>query len=234
MSPTSKSNGDNRNAKSPPASARSPAKSPTRKAGKIPTRKDNVKSAGPHAPTLVCYGFAADLPIEAYLYCKDDQNDGYLNGYKKNCDGVPENDSDELTAANFTSYKTRRMPRSPNEVMTNGTNTFWRIVMLRYVPEGNSTRDTRAHGLSVLSTFLNSTKNTAYPISSIITLDNTQEENPHSLDMFFMDNDIIEIIKNTFDDSELNKEFYSTYKSLALKLWSGTNYPDFARSLGFP
>ena len=233
MSAKSDRSGGTGSSKPPPASGRTPGKSPPRKGGKIPTRKDNVKLfPGSQKPTLTCYGFHAELPIEAYLYCKDDSSDGYLNGYKKFADG--KDDSDELAAANFTSYKSRRVPGSANAVMTNGTTTYWRVVLLRYVPDGVSTKETRAHGLAVLSAYLKTKKNSDWPPTDIITVDNTNEENPHSLDMFFMDNDIVEIVQREFAEEYLNQEFYSTYNSFALKLWSGTNYPEFARKLGFP
>ena len=106
--------------------------------------------------------------------------------------------------------------------------------MLRWVPGELSTKQSRAHGLAVLSKFLNGTDNTKYPGPAIPTLDCTNESDPHALDMFFLDKDIVDIIQRVFDESDLNKDFYSTYKSLALKLWSGENYPEYARGLGFP
>jgi hypothetical protein len=221
--------------KLPPASLKSPPKSPRKKVGKIPTRKDNVKANGPKDPVLKCYGFANELPIEAYLFCKDvfDTHDGFLNGFKLFVDGKC--DCDALTEANFTAYKGRRVPHSAtNEVMHNGTTPYWRVVMLRYVPGLVSTPETRAHGLQVLKTFLNSTQNTNYPVPNIITMDNTKEEDPDSLDTIFKDNDIVDIIKETFEEDDLNQDFYATYPILAEKLWSGPPYPEYARSLGYP
>jgi hypothetical protein len=221
--------------KLPPASLKSPPKSPRKKIGKIPTRKDNVKANGPKDPVLKCYGFPFDLPIEAYLFCKDvfDTHDGFLNGFKQFVDGKCE--CDALTEANFTAYKGRRVPHSAtNEIMLNGTTKYWRVVMLRYVPERISTPETRAHGLQVLKTFLNSTQNTNFPVPNIITMDNTKEEDPDSLDTFFLDNDIEDIIREAFEEDDLNQDFYATYPILAEKLWSGPPYPEYARSLGYP
>jgi hypothetical protein len=221
--------------KLPPASLKSPPKSPRKKIGKIPTRKDNVKANGPKDPVLKCYGFPFDLPIEAYLFCKDvfDTHDGFLNGFKLFLDGKL--DCDALTEANFTAYKGRRVPHSAtNEIMLNGTTKYWRVVMLRYVPERISTPETRAHGLQVLKTFLNSTQNTNFPVPNIITMDNTKEEDPDSLDTFFLDNDIEDIIREAFEEDDLNQDFYATYPILAEKLWSGPPYPEYARSLGYP
>jgi hypothetical protein len=133
--------------KLPPASTKSPSKSPRKKVGKLPTRKDNVKANGSKDPVLKCYGFAYELPIEAYLYCKDvyDTQDGFLNGFKQFADGKC--NCDALTEANFTACKTRRVAHSAtNEIMHNGATTYFRVVALRYVPGLVSTPETRAHG----------------------------------------------------------------------------------------
>lgn len=112
---------------------------------------------------------------------------------------------------------------------------YYRNVLLRYVPTVTSTKETRAHGLQAAENFLKSGKNTGFPsMVSIPTMDCTNESDSHSLDSFFLDNDIENIIRNVFEESELNKSFYTKYNTVALKLWSGKYYSDFARQLGFP
>jgi hypothetical protein len=215
--------------KKPPAAASSPRK----KGGKIPTRKDNVKSVAQLlVPTLSCYGFADEFPIEAYLYCRDDNNDAFCNGYKLFAEGKI--DSDALSGANFTSFKIRRMPQSNNEIMKQGTTSYWRIVIVRYVLGGNSTAESRAEGLKVLKEFLMSKDNSEYPVADIKTLDCTKVDDPHSLDSFFMDKDIVDIVKKELHEDDLDKSFYLKFETFARKLWSGPNYPDFARDIGFP
>ena len=181
-------------------------------------------------PSLSCYGFADELPIEAYLFCKDDNTDAFFHGYKQFANG--ELDSAILEDCNFTSYKARRLPQSKNVVMMQGT--YWRYVIVRHVPAGISTPESREQGLSNLKDFLMSSANSKFPIPNIVTMDCTDESNPLSLDSFFVDNDIVDFIKTEFDDEDLNKDFYSKFPVLAHKLWSGPNYPDFARDIGFP
>lgn len=214
--------------KPPPA-----APSPRKKGGKIPTRKDNVKTFNQvQVPTLTCYGFTEELPIEAYLFSKDDTTDSFSNGYKLFTEGKI--DSELLTGANFTTFKMRRLPQSKDVIMKSGTTNYWRIVIVRYVLDGVSTSETRADGLRVLKEFLMSKANAEYPVAEIKTLDCTNKEDPHSLDCFFLDKDIVEIVKQEINDDDLNKDFYSKFETFARRLWSGPNYPDFARNLGFP
>lgn len=210
-----------------------PSSSPKKKGGKIVTRKDNVKAISTkQLPTLTCYGFAEELPIEAYIFCKDDNHDAFCNGFKCFADGKIE--SEALSQANFTCYKPRRVPQSKNEIMKQGTTSYWRIVMVRHVPDGTSTKESRVDGLRILKTFLMSTSNTDFPPTDITTMDCTNVEDKHSLDSFFIDKDIVEIIKNEFDEEDMNKEFFMKYSTFAKKLWSGPHYNDFARELGFP
>jgi hypothetical protein len=215
--------------KKPPAAASSPRK----KGGHISTRKDNVKRmATAQLPTLSCYGFTEELPIEAYLFCRDDNNDGFFNGYKLYTEGKI--DSESLSAANFTSCKIRRVPQSNNVIMKNAANAYWRMVIVRHVPSGKSTSESRAQGLNVLKDFLMSNKNTDYPVGDIKTIDCTKEADPHSLNSFFVDNDIVDIIKKELHEDDLDSNFFSKFDTFARKLWSGPNYPDFARDIGFP
>ena len=212
----------------------SPKPSAKKKTGAVAvTRKDNVKKipfTNNPIPSLSCYGFADELPIEAYLFCKDDNNNAFFHGFRQFADGVL--DSAILEDCNFTSYKARRLPQSKNVIMTQGT--YWRYVIVRHVPAGSSTPESRKQGLSTLKDFLMSTANSKFPIPNIATMNCTDESNPLSLDSFFVDIDIVDFIKKEFDDEDLNIGFYSNFPTLAHKLWSGFNYPDFARDLGFP
>ena len=211
-----------------------PTSSPKKKRDAVTvTRKDNVKKSPIRynpVPSLSCYAFADELPIEAYLFCRDDKTDAFYNGFKKFADG--ELDSAILEDCNFTSYNARRLPQSKNIIMLQGT--FWRHVIVRHVPGGISTPESREEGLRKLKEFLMSTANSKYPITDVTTADCTDSDNPLALDHFFLDVDIIDFIHTEFDESDLNREFYSRFPELALKLWSGPNYPEFARDLGFP
>lgn len=212
--------------------ASQPVQSPRKRDGKRPSAKELVKKTqGQRHPILTCYAFHPDLPIEAYLFTKDDNNDAYTWGYKQFIAG--HTTSDTLTEANFTAWKFRRTPNSNNVHLVDSRD-FRRCIMLRYVPEGISTPASRTEGLAVLRAFLMDRRYSNYPPANIITLDQTNTTDPHALDEFFMDQDIEVFIKEEFDIAELDNEFYTKYPELAKKLWSGIHYPEFALQLGFP
>ncbi len=209
---------------------------PKKRLGYLPTRLDNNRAVqnGPH---LEVYGFHPIFGIEAYFYIRDNHNDGDVNAVKQFCALDDPNHktiiSDELSKANFTFVLVRRKPNTDNEIMDDDRN-FHRNIIVRHVPDGESTKETRQHGLDVLETFLKSPQNTLNKIINIPTIDCTNESDPHSLDTFFLDNDIETIVRYVIDESELNKDFYSKYNELALKICSGKHYSTFARQLGFP
>jgi hypothetical protein len=223
--------------KSAPVEAKPPpvAASPRKKGGKRPSMKEkkgNQMKAGAKTPSLTCYSFGDNFSFEAYLFCKDDNNDSFTNGYKRFVDGVVQ--CDDLTEANFVAYKHRRKPNTNNDILLDSNN-YWRKIFLRYVPGGRSTPGSRSEGLLVLKTFLLDRRYSEYPPSDILTMDCTNEEDPHPLDMFFLDQDIIDMLKVDVDEEDLTSQFYSTYPDFARKIWSGAYYPDYARTqLGFP
>ena len=53
---------------------------PHKKEGKHPTMKTMQSKVQATAPTLTVCGFHENIDIEAYLFCKDDHNDGYTWG----------------------------------------------------------------------------------------------------------------------------------------------------------
>jgi hypothetical protein len=220
---------------SPAMAKQAPVASPRKKDGKRPSMKEkkgNQIKAGVKNPTLTCYSFGDEFSIEAYLYCKDDKNDSFTNGFKRFVDGVIQ--CDELTEANFVSYKYHRAPNTNNTILLDSNN-YWRKVFLRYVPGGTSTHVSRSEGLLALKTFLMDRNYSEYPPTDITTVDCTNEEEPHPLDTFFLDQDIIDIIKVDLEEQDLNSLFYSTYTTFARKIWSGAYYPEYARTqLGFP
>lgn len=110
-------------------------------------------------------------------------------------------------------------------------NGFWRKVMVGRLPEGDKTTpETRARGLAVLKAAFQDGDFTLYPPPDIETVDDTDEENPRALNMFLKDNDIVNLINQTIQDSDLNSEFYNKYTDCANRLWSGSfYYPAFAK-----
>jgi hypothetical protein len=117
--------------------------------------------------------------------------------------------------------------------MLDSTRKYKRYLFVRYVPRG-STPVTRAEALEALAAFFRNSNYFKYPPAHITTIDGTNVDNPHSLDQFFMDDDIIEFLRAEFAESALNGNFFANYPILSSKLWAGPNYPEFARSIGFP
>ena len=89
--------------------------------------------------------------------------------------------------------------------------------MIHYIPgDGVSTPETRQRGLQELSGFLQSKDGTKYAPKDVTLIDTTNVDDPHSLDHFFMDQDIVEIEQTEIAEDFLNGEFY-------------INFPEFAR-----
>jgi hypothetical protein len=230
MGPTTPKSKAAANAKPPP-----PFASPRKKQGKRPPMKELKSSPGTAGrfPTLSCHAFVSLLPIEAYLYTKDDHNDGFTNGLRKFFNGVTE--SPELTEIDLRFMKDRRIPNSDNLTLKDSNNWPRKIIIRIFEDRAQiSTPETRQQGLSVIKTFLLSRSNSDFPPTDITTMDLTDEQDPPALDMFLLDQDIETIIKQEFREEDLNEDFYTDYPDLARKLWGGNHYNDFARSLGFP
>jgi len=208
--------------------------SPRKKGGQRPTKNTTppLRKQVATPLTLTVYAFHETIGIEAYIFAKDDAHDGFTNGYKEYIASKIKNEI--LEKSNFTGWKNCRVPGSSNEVMID-PNKFWRVVIIRYVPhDGVSTPEMRQKGLKDLSAFLQSKDGTKYPPKDVTLIDGTNVDDPHSLDQFFMDEDIIDIAQLEIAEDDLNSNFYTKFPEFALKLWSGPSYPQFARDLGFP
>ena len=212
--------------------AASAARSPPKKPGPRPTRQTNNISRS-NNPTLTIYAFANEIGIEAVTYCKDDHDDSYAHPLKQFIDQKLDLPPPSLIQADFSSYKVRRVPQSNNVEMLDSSHRYRRYLFVRYVP-GGSTPVTRAETLEVLAAFFKNSNYFKYPPANITAIDGTNMDNPHSLDQFFMDDDIIEFLKAEVAESDLTGDFFANYPILSRKLWAGQNYPEFARSIGFP
>jgi hypothetical protein len=221
------------------ATTKSSAKLPTKKAASVcasPRKKANFRPGNSVVaakyPLITSYAFHADIQYEAYIYAKDDHNDGYLNSYKtaSTTQELPQ----DLRDAGFAVYQRRRIPGTSNEVMKQKNKpSFDRIIILRTV-ESTSTPATRKEGLNVLKAHLLNPNNSRYPPSSINIVDNVTKNDISALDTFFLDDFIDHVIQEMYDEDDINSDFYSTYPELAKQLWSGSHYSEFARALGFP
>jgi hypothetical protein len=105
---------------------------------------------------------------------------------------------------------------------------------LSVILDGVSTPASREEGLKILKKCFLSPVFTKFPPEDIETNDDTDVDNPKALDMFLQDHDIVEILKENVDENDLDENFYGKFNECAKRAWSGTHYPTFARSIGFP
>jgi hypothetical protein len=235
MGPSTKNKHNSTESEKPAAIA-----SPNKKKGKRPTLNDaSNRFITSRNPSLLCYGFGEQFSLEAYLFVKDENNDSFTNGFTKYASKkeivVP-----ALESAGFVRICNRRIPHCKQDkdhsFLKNTDGGFPRKVMIRLIPNKEdpiSTPETRAEGLQVLKAFLMSDQNTAYPPDDILTYDCTNEADPDSLDTFFLDDEIIAIVKQDVEDHQ-QSTIYSDFPDFARKIWSGNNYPEKAKQFGFP
>jgi hypothetical protein len=228
MAPTQRNTGK-QSAKTSPIKRNSPG----RKKGGTTSLKSTLakKNAKKAEPTLLCYGTAPEIGKELYCYTVNDNNDGYTNPFRKYASGATVVPS--LENAGFVSIKFRKVPGSNNLIMHDDKG-YWRSVMIRNPPDGVSTAETRATGLKVLKAFFMDPTTTTYPPKDIVMSDQTNPGELHPMDNFLQDHDIIEIVEDSFEKDDLNEEFYTNFPTLALSIFGGPYYPEFARNLGYP
>ena len=212
-----------------------PASKPAspKKAGQVPNmRKQLLGKKEKPVPTISAYGFEDPLAVEAYEYTITDTKPGFIHRYRLWAKGDLEVEA--LTAANFNNTKVQRdMSKRDNEPLLDGEG-YSRVWLVRYPPGGESTADTRKEGLQILKTFFMSKIATDYPPKSIQLVDKTTDV-PNVLDMFFLDNDIEEIIKVSFEITELEQEFYRKYPICANMIYTENEPSLYAKEhLGFP
>ena len=185
--------------------------SPARKKKIVPTPK-KIKTIG-SAPTLTATRFSHPFTCEMFIFSFKPGNDAYLNGIQvalagTRSDGTVVPPCPVLVEGNFHSVPARRLPNTANEHALNG-NGFWRYCILRYPPQGDSTPETRQEGLALLSTFFKDPAYSRYPPTNITLIDETNDQDPPSLDHYFFDDTIQEIMTEDLEETTLNGNFYT-------------------------
>ena len=204
-----------------------------KKARNVPNMRKQLQSKKEKpAPTIRVYGFEDPLCVEAYQYTISDTKPGFIHKYRLWAKGDLEVEA--LTAANFNNTKAQRdKSKHNNEPLLDGEG-YSRVWLVRYPPGGVSTEDTRKEGLAILKTFFMSKIATDYPPKSIQLVDETNDV-PNVLDMFFLDADIEEILKVSFDITELEEDFHDKYALAASMIYSENEPSVYAKEhLGFP
>lgn len=136
----------------------------------------------------------------------------------------------------FSTYVFRRMSPETDSPMKNlGKDNTWRLWLIRYPPEGESTTETRKEGADLLNKFLADARFSKWPVTRPFrVVDGTDEENFPALDEFFMNQDIEMFLRQDLEEEDLNDEFFDNFTDFARKIWSGNNLTEFAYGIGFP
>ena len=190
-------------------------------AKKSPTKNSSKLSKRPRF-SLTVWGFPP-LCIEAYAYRKGTDRDGYGNHYRKCVDGDEE--CKELDDAGFSQYFTRRISKLQNVPLV-GADEWACFIYVRWVPGMNpSTAQTREEGLSFFRKYLMDPRYSRYPPNDILTMDLTNVNEPLGMDNFFLDEHILLFIKDLFQPSIANEDFFRDHNNIAKLFFSSAPYP---------
>ena len=177
---------------------------------------------------LSCWGFPP-LCIEAYVYRKGTDRDGYGNHYRKCVDG--DEQCKELDEAGFAQYFTRRISKEQNIPLV-GADEWACFVYVRWVPGMNpSTTQTRVEGLSFFRKYLMDNRYSRYPPNDIMTMDLTDVVQPRGMDHLFLDEHIMLFIKDLFQPSIANERFFTEHNVIAKLFFGSAPYPPEATML---
>lgn len=183
--------------------------------------------------TLTALAMHPAINLEIIIYSKGSDNDAFLNDIKNYFNGSVRS-VDTLDEEHFKGCLVRKKLGTTDTILRDDKG-FWRHVIVRHPVGGESTPETRARALEVLKASFLTKQFTQFPPDDIVTIDATDIDNLHSLDMYLLDRDIVNIINEQIDEADLNTDFYTTFQECACKLWSTTPYPNYARqTLGFP
>ena len=204
-----------------------------KKARQVPNMRQKLQNKKEKpVPTIRVYSFEEPFAIEAYEYTLTDSKPGFINKYRLWAKG--ELEVEALTAANFNNTKVQRdKSKTDNEPLLDDEG-YSRVWLVWYPPGGESTGETRKEGLEILKTFFMSKIATDYPPKTIKLVDATSDV-PNALDKFFLDSDIEEILKSSFDITELEEEFFEKYPVASKMIYSENEPSAYAKEhLGFP
>jgi hypothetical protein len=183
-------------------------------------------------PTIRVHGFFEPFAVEAYEYTLTDTKPGFVHKYRQWAKG--ELEVEELTKANFVGVNMQRDNAIHGNEVRKDSDGYSRVWMIRYPTENQTTAATRRDGLRILKDFFMSKIGTLYPPKEIRVSDETTSV-PDVMETFFLDEDIEEIVKASFDPDELDDDFYFKYGDLSRTIYLNKEPSDFARDmLGFP
>jgi hypothetical protein len=142
--------------------------------------------------TIHVVGFEDPIALEVYDYTLTESKAGFIYNYQKWSKG--EIQFENFTEANFIGLKIRRNNEINGNKIFLGSDGYSRWWMIWYPPENESTPDTRKEGLRVIKIFFITKKGTDFPPRDFKLVDETDGDVPAVLELFFMDDDIEEIL----------------------------------------
>lgn len=199
----------------------------------VPNMKEKLKRKQEKpVPTIRVLGFQEPLAVEAYEYTVTATKPGFINKFRIWSRG--ELEVATLTDANFIGLKIQRDNENGGNEPRLDDDGYSRVWMIRYPPDNESTAETRKEGLRVLKNFFLSKTATNYPPSIIKIVDDTSDV-AVVLENIFLDDDIDEILKASFDSTELNDDFYDNFTEFAETIYLKKEPSSYAKDeLGFP
>jgi hypothetical protein len=214
---------------------------------KIPRR---IKSATPspakkgkNDPVLKVWAPPEPFYVELYIFEKNSNDDGFINGIREYLKGYGADGREECSAfdkANFTRLVPRREPNSNNRPLKTHAG-YNRCILLRQLGDPSdptvavpSTTATRAQGLAALKEFLRDPRFSKYPVDNTLRLmDMNENTTTQACDALLMDETIKELMEEDFDPDILAAGFVENFAEIAATCWGGTFYSDWAKDLGF-
>lgn len=177
--------------------------------------------------------FGEPFAFELYWYEKDPLNDGYTNALSKYIKrGADKDFHDELDACHFTECINRRVAGSDDEVQTNTSNTYTRVLFVRYPLGDESTPATRQKGLAAVKSFLMDKRFSLYPPENVLVEDLT-ENSKVAMDSMMMNDDIQARLEEDVDKEHLDADFKVDFPDCAKRCWLGEYVNEWAKGLGF-
>ena len=186
---------------------------------KTSTPQKRTKSGN---PILKVIAFPDEFSFKAYFYLKSNGDEAYVYTLKEYHRGNLDETSDDIDNLNLVDMVPQRVPNSDNvrmRISQSDSTSYPRTVFIRY-PEGNtSTAETRQEGLNALRNFFMDERFNNYPPRNINLVDATDEENPPTLDEYFLDDDIKTLMEEDLNPGSLTSDFATEYPEFARRCW---------------
>jgi len=201
-----------------------------------PKKKVKKKPVGP--PKISVVAFTDNDSFEAHMMEKGNGDEMYVYELKRYVRDQLDQPARDLDKLNFVKTCDRRIPNTKNATMKQGDGTSCsRSAFVRHptdLENGHSTKESRQEGLRGLKDFFMDPKFHRYPPKDIVLVDLTDETNPASLDEYFCDDAIKELMEEDLDSADLNPQFATKWPEFARTRWKCDHISEWGlNSLGY-